>query len=91
MRTKLVIMAGALATQVLPCVAHAEEHSSGFYVAPMVTAVRRAEAVRQYLLGKHVTNGLTARGYGESEPVADNATEEGRARNRRVVLRILTR
>jgi OOP family OmpA-OmpF porin len=50
---------------------------------------RRAEAVRRYLIEKGVTNVLTARGYGESEPIADNTTEAGRAENRRVVLRIL--
>jgi OmpA-OmpF porin, OOP family len=50
---------------------------------------RRAEAVRRYLIEKGVTNVLTARGYGEREPIADNMTEAGRAENRRVVLRIL--
>lgn len=51
---------------------------------------RRAEAVRRYLVDGGVTNVLTARGYGESEPIADNGTELGRAENRRVVLRILS-
>lgn len=51
---------------------------------------RRAETVRDYL----ITNGanpdsLSARGYGETEPVADNGTAEGRAQNRRVELRII--
>lgn len=48
----------------------------------------RARAVRQYFLDKGVTNPLSAKGYGESEPVSDNDTEEGRERNRRVELRI---
>lgn len=52
---------------------------------------RRAEAVRRYLVEHGVTNTMTARGIGEREPVADNATEQGRAQNRRVVLRILSR
>jgi OOP family OmpA-OmpF porin len=48
---------------------------------------RRAESVRQYLIGKGVAaDRLTARGYGETRPVADNATEEGRLKNRRVEL-----
>jgi OOP family OmpA-OmpF porin len=33
-------------------------------------------------------NRLTAKGYGEADPMASNATAEGRAKNRRVELRI---
>lgn len=51
---------------------------------------RRAETVRRYLLDKGVTNALTARGYGERDPISDNTTDAGRAENRRVVLRILS-
>ena len=51
---------------------------------------RRAETVRRYLLDHGVTNVLTARGYGEREPIADNGTETGRAENRRVVLKVLS-
>jgi outer membrane protein OmpA-like peptidoglycan-associated protein len=48
---------------------------------------QRAEAVRNFLISKGVAaNRLTAKGYGESQPVADNATEEGRFKNRRVEL-----
>lgn len=50
-------------------------------------SLRRAEAVRNYLISKGVSaDRLTARGYGESRPVASNATREGRAQNRRVEL-----
>lgn len=50
----------------------------------------RAAAVREYFIGKGVGAGqLTSKGYGEAEPIADNATEAGRERNRRVELRIL--
>ena len=53
---------------------------------------RRANTVRDFLMnsGANPSN-LTARGYGEAAPVADNATAEGRARNRRVELRIQNR
>ncbi len=48
---------------------------------------RRAEAVRAYLIKQGVAaERLTAKGYGESKPVADNKTAEGRFKNRRVEL-----
>lgn len=48
---------------------------------------RRAEAVRQYLISAGIDAGrLTAVGYGEDLPIADNTTEAGRATNRRVEL-----
>ena len=50
---------------------------------------RRAQSVRDYLVSEGVNpDNLTVRCYGESEPIADNGTAEGRARNRRVELRI---
>lgn len=53
---------------------------------------RRAITVRDYLIGQRTNPGnLTVKGYGEAEPIADNATAEGKARNRRVELRILNR
>jgi outer membrane protein OmpA-like peptidoglycan-associated protein len=47
---------------------------------------RRADAIRKYLVEKFGIDGsrLTAKGYGESRPVASNATEDGREKNRRV-------
>jgi outer membrane protein OmpA-like peptidoglycan-associated protein len=45
----------------------------------------RADAVRDYLIGKGVDDGrITAKGYGQEKPVADNATAVGRGANRRV-------
>jgi OOP family OmpA-OmpF porin len=49
---------------------------------------RRAESVRNYLIGRGVSaSRLSAVGYGESQPVASNDTDEGRALNRRVELK----
>lgn len=49
---------------------------------------RRAEAVSEYLISKGISaERVIPRGYGQARPVASNATAEGRAENRRVVLR----
>lgn len=47
----------------------------------------RAEAVRKFLIAQGIRQELlTSKGYGPSKPVADNATPEGQAKNRRVEL-----
>jgi OOP family OmpA-OmpF porin len=49
---------------------------------------RRAQAVADYLQAQGIASGrLSASGKGESMPIADNKTKEGRAQNRRVVLK----
>ncbi len=51
---------------------------------------RRADSVRDYLVSQGVPESqLTTRGYGETQPVASNATKEGRLQNRRVVMHVL--
>jgi outer membrane protein OmpA-like peptidoglycan-associated protein len=46
---------------------------------------QRADAVRQYLIEKGIDPArLTAKGYGQDKPIADNKTSAGRAQNRRV-------
>lgn len=53
---------------------------------------RRAEAVRRYLAGSGVAeSNMVARGYGETQPVADNRSAAGRQTNRRVEFRVLGR
>lgn len=49
---------------------------------------RRAQSALDYLASQGVAPGrMTSVGYGETMPIADNATEDGRALNRRVVIR----
>lgn len=50
-------------------------------------SLRRADTVRSYLISKGIApDRLIAKGYGESQPLASNDTEEGRFQNRRVEL-----
>jgi outer membrane protein OmpA-like peptidoglycan-associated protein len=47
----------------------------------------RANSVRNYFIGKGIAEGrLEANGYGETQPVADNKTKAGKAKNRRVAM-----
>ncbi|MDO9635542.1 MAG: OmpA family protein [Thiobacillus sp.] len=64
---------------------HTDSRGSEAY--NMGLSLRRAESVRDYLVTKGIpSDRLVIKGYGESQPVADNATDEGRFQNRRVEL-----
>jgi outer membrane protein OmpA-like peptidoglycan-associated protein len=58
----------------------------------MALSNNRAKAVVSYLISKGITaQRLAAKGYGETKPVADNKTEEGKAKNRRTELKVISR
>jgi len=64
--------------------------SDGADVSNLGLSERRAKTVRDYLVNGGVNaTSLSVRGFGESQPVADNSTAAGKAQNRRVELRIL--
>ena len=53
-------------------------------------SVRRAEAVKAFLVSKGIErNRVYTEGKGEKQPVADNRTKEGRAKNRRVEIEVV--
>jgi len=53
-------------------------------------SVRRAEAVKAYLVSKGIEpNRIYTEGKGKSQPIADNRTAEGRAKNRRVEVEVV--
>jgi OOP family OmpA-OmpF porin len=61
--------------------------NQGAAAANQALSERRAQAVVAWLTAHGVASGrLSAKGFGASKPVADNGTEEGRAKNRRVEL-----
>ncbi len=66
---------------------HTDSRGSDAYNLDL--SARRAESVLKYLREGGVSNTLTSRGYGETEPIASNDTDDGRQQNRRVVLRAL--
>ncbi|WP_372755972.1 OmpA family protein [Mariniflexile sp.] len=56
----------------------------------MTLSKNRANAVTNYLISKGISSGrLTTNWFGETQPIHDNATAEGRAKNRRVNIAIL--
>lgn len=81
----------ALAAIVLPCVAAdltlevgGHTDATGDELANVELSQARAEAVQDALIARRVpADAITAYGFGQSEPIADNETSEGRAANRR--------
>lgn len=68
-------------------IAQGHTDSTGSEPYNLALSERRAQAVRNHLVGRGVDDGrITALGYGESNPIADNAAEAGRRLNRRVDL-----
>jgi MYXO-CTERM domain-containing protein len=67
---------------------HTDAHGGEAYNLGL--SKRRAASVRAYLIGKGIAaDRLESFGFGEEQPVADNATADGRAANRRVVFAVI--
>ena len=63
--------------------------STGTAAYNMTLSQQRAEAVRQYLIGKGIDSArMTTQGFGDTKPLDSNKSEPGRAANRRVELKI---
>lgn len=66
---------------------HGHTDNSGDAAYNQTLSEGRAQAVMKLLLAKGIADSrLSAQGFGDSQPVADNATEAGKAKNRRVEL-----
>ncbi len=78
----------AINLEVVIAVGHTDSRGSDAYNQKL--SVRRAEAVKAYLVSKGIENNrVYTEGKGEGQPVADNSTNEGRAKNRRVEVEVV--
>lgn len=69
-------------------VGHTDGH--GARASNLALSQARAEAVKAYLVGKGLSaQNLRTKGMGPDQPIANNGTEEGRARNRRIEFKLV--
>src|ERR687895_250126 len=74
--------------EVVIAIGHADSVGSDAYNQRL--SVRRAESVKAYLVSKGIEpNRVYTEGKGEKQPVADNKTRDGRAKNRRVEIEVI--
>ena len=74
--------------EVIIAVGHTDTVGSAAYNQKL--SIARAESVKKFLTGKGIeTNRVYTEGKGFSQPVADNKTAEGRAKNRRVEVEVV--
>lgn len=74
--------------EVIIAVGHTDSVGSDVYNQKL--SVKRAESVKAYLVSKGIEkNRIYTEGKGEKQPVADNKTNEGRAKNRRVEIEVV--
>jgi OOP family OmpA-OmpF porin len=84
----LVSKTGGINLEVIIAVGHTDSIGTDAYNEKL--AIRRAEAVKAYLVGKGIEgNRVYTEGKGEKQPVADNKTSAGRAKNRRVEIEVV--
>ena len=84
----LVAKVKGINLEVIIAVGHTDSIGSDGYNQKL--SVRRAEAVKAYLVSKGIEkNRIYTEGKGEKQPVADNKTKEGRAKNRRVEIEVV--
>ncbi len=84
----LVAKIKAINLEVIIAVGHTDSVGTDAYNQKL--SVRRADAVKAYLVTKGIEkNRVYTEGKGETQPVADNKTTEGRSKNRRVEIEVV--